>query len=145
MIAWAILIATICVGTLGIGLCLLIKAISFRYMATRAVGEVVRIHSQWQNVSRSNDSTSWTQRMLVYYPVIAFEDAEGVKFEVRANFGNVCAPGYTVGQRVPILFPQKDPQSMRINSFMSLYWNAACMLFIAAVGAIMLSFWLLYV
>lgn len=144
MVAGPVLIAAFCLGTLGAGLCLLVGAARFQWVADRAVGEVVRIHAQCQDVIRIEDSGSQSQRMLVHYPVIAFEDAEGVRQEVMANHGSRCTPGYRVGERVPILVARGNPLSMRINSFMSLYWNAACMLFMGGLSVPILAFWLFY-
>jgi hypothetical protein len=140
-----VLIALFCFGALAAGLWLLVEAARFRCAADRSVGEVVRVHSQWQDVTRTEDGGSRNERLLVHYPVIAFEDSDGARHEVRADIGSPCAPGYRVGQRVPVLFRRGDPQSMRIDSFTSLWGNAACMLFIAAAGALVLAFWLGYV
>jgi hypothetical protein len=120
MVAGLVLIAVVGVGTLGGGICILAWVVRFRWVAARAVGVVVETHSQWQEVTRSNETGSWKQMMLIHYPVIAFEDANGERHEVRANIGN-CTPVYQVDERVPILFIPGDPKSMRIDSFMSLY------------------------
>ena len=85
MVFGPILIGTVCLGTLGMGLWLLCDAIRFRCFTVRAEGKVVRIHSQVEEVTLSNESNSWTGLATVHYPVIAFEDQEGVKHEVRAN------------------------------------------------------------
>jgi Protein of unknown function (DUF3592) len=138
-----VLIAAACLGALGAGVCLLVGAVRFRRAAHRAAGEVVRAHAQWQDVTRFEEGGAETRRALVHYPVIAFEDAEGVRHEVRANIGG-CTPGYRVGDRVPVLFAPGDPQSMRVDSFLSLYFNAACMLCMAGVSALILALWLLY-
>lgn len=115
MLVGLIFIALVGLGTLGGGIGILIWVVRFRWLATRAVGEVVGIHAQWQDVTRSDDTGSWTQRMLIHYPVIAFEDEVGARHEVRGNIGG-CKPGYGVGEKVPVLFLRGNPPSMRIDS-----------------------------
>jgi hypothetical protein len=132
-----------CLGTLSLGAYLLLDALRFKWTATRTVGEVVRIHSQWQNVTESTDTGTYTRRMLIHYPVIAFTDEKSTRHEVRANSGS-SKQEYQVGDEVPILVDPSDPQKVRINSFASLYFMAACFLFLAGVSGVLFGFWLLY-
>lgn len=148
--AWELLIPAIVgslvtLGTICLGLWLFFDSVRFSWTAVRATGKVVRIHSQYQQVSRSNDSHTWTETVIVHYPIIAFADLHGAQHEVRANVGNLCNPGYEIGAEVPILFLPKDPQKMRIHSFASLYFNVVCLFAIGTCGGIITAaFWFYY-
>jgi hypothetical protein len=85
------------------------EAIVFVSQAESTQGRVIQ-------VERSHDSEGGVS----YTPLILYESGEGLYYEGETHIssGNY---DYDIGDRVEILYSYADPETVRINSFFSLY------------------------
>lgn len=51
-----------------------------------------------------------------YAPVVRFEDASKITHEVTSRFSS-SPPGFSVGEKVEVLYQPSDPDNARINTF----------------------------
>ncbi len=86
-----------------------------RSNAIRATGAVVDL------------AKSAGQRGYLYYPVVEFEAAFGLKTRFQAQVGSNPA-GYKVGQQVTVLYDPQNPEKAEIDSASSLYFFPGCLL-----------------
>jgi Protein of unknown function (DUF3592) len=77
-------------------------------------------------------SSSKKSRSYIYYPVVKFEPKQGEVIEFESNSGS-NPPSYKIGQTVPVLYEQNNPQSAQINSFFDLWFLP---IFLVMMGSI---------
>jgi len=106
---------------LMVGVGLVVEAIIFVSQAESALGKVVHVQRSYDNDGGAS-----------YTPLILYETGEGLYFEAETHIssGNY---DYDIGNRVEILYSYSDPETVRINSFFSLYGIG---LIFAAMGGI---------
>jgi hypothetical protein len=114
---------------LAVGAGLLADAYTFIQKAESTHGEVIGIRA-----NRSDDGTSYT-------PTIRYNRGDGQVFEAETHISS-SGYNYKVGERVEILYSNDAPDTVRINSFFSLYGPGVI---VSAVGAVFLlivgQFW----
>jgi hypothetical protein len=108
-------------GLLSIGL---LTGAFFSYRNTRqwlidtdkATGRVIGIDKR-QSVDRSNDRDRYS---TAYYPVVQFSGPAGQSITFRSSVGS-SSPDYQVGESVSILYDRQNPDSARVDAFMSIW------------------------
>jgi hypothetical protein len=94
------------------GIPFFIQARQFNATAIHTPGKIVEMQRQ-----QSGKDVS-------YYPVFSFTDKSGAAHTVHSRLGS-SHPGYAVGDAVEVLYPADDPESAKLNSFLTLWtWPA---------------------
>ena len=68
----------------------------------------------------------------VYYPVVAFTDKQGQRYEHRSSTGSNSPPA--IGDNVRILYDRENPQSAKIDQWLYLYLGPGISFFIGVVS-----------
>jgi hypothetical protein len=114
-------------SALAIGLCVAAAVTGvgvdrFLQSAERATGTVVALV---EKQDAENKSTT-------YAPVFAFTTEEGLKQSITSSISGNPA-GYSVGERVPIVYRRGEPGGAKLDSFWQLWFLP---LFLAAFGLV---------
>ncbi|QIP17430.1 DUF3592 domain-containing protein [Spirosoma aureum] len=108
-------------GLLGIGL---LTGAFFSYRNIRqwlsdtdkATGRVIGLDKR-QSVDRFNDRDSYS---TAYYPVVQFSGPSGQSITFRSSVGS-SSPDYQIGESVSVLYDRQNPDSARVDAFMSIW------------------------
>jgi len=98
---------------------------SFVQTAEHAEGTVTELVERLGN---EDDTT--------YSPVVEFTDCFGQQREYRSSISS-SPPDFSVGDKVPILYDKNNPDSVKINHWLYLYWVPLLCLFLACDSFVM--------
>ena len=117
----------------------LVSAICLTLGALAVVWAVLAYRSERRFLSKALPATGTIQslrperidRSIVYFPVITFTTAAGVS--VTAESKSSRSGGYTVGQKISVLYDPNNPNSLEINAAWSRWFFFAVAVFFAVV------------
>ena len=98
-----------------IGILLLALSFFFEQKTTAFIAKAVKADGVVSDMVRSYSNRSYS-----YAPVVRFVARDGKKIEFKSSVSS-NPPSYRIGQKVTVFYDPENPQTAKINSFMSLW------------------------